>query len=406
MGVDKNKLKIQKQALTAWWGQNGFGTLEIATGVGKTFISIMGAYYIKRELSPSKPKVLFLAETTSREYDFLKDVEKYNKLFDTDFLNDFDYQFMCYQSAYKLSEEHYDYVIADEIHMGLTLEYSKFFENNAYTYIMGLTATTDRKVKYESLDESNKIVELTKGELLDKYAPVVFTYDLNISREDNNSRELDVFVIYHKMDSVNKTMIGGTKKKPFKTTEKANYEYWNKQVAKCYYMPNGKQKDFAIQNAVRKRSKVLYDLPSKSVEVKKLVKILDNKTLIVGNSLDSLYEITDNTISSRNTPKKNEKLRKDFDEGKINLIAGWKKVEQGANLEDLDNLIMMSYYSKQLPLIQRIGRLRNKKGTGKVFIFVTKDSKEEEWFEKMFEGIDVYNIIKVEGVDDYIKNYT
>jgi len=43
-------------------------------------------------------------------------------------------QIICYQSAYKLKGLHYDIVICDEIHLGLSPKYRKFFKYNTYRY--------------------------------------------------------------------------------------------------------------------------------------------------------------------------------------------------------------------------------------------------------------------------------
>lgn len=151
-----------------------------------------------------------------------------------------------------------------------------------------------------------------------------------------------------------------------------------------------------------KRSNILYNLPSKIDIVKILLSKLKNKTIIFSNSLDILLKITSNVISSRNTSEKNEEIRNSFDKGIINTIGSFKKLEQGANLNDLDNVIIMSYYSKSKSLIQRLGRLRNNGKVGNVFIIVTKDTQEEKWFNKMFEKINNLNLIYCKNVKDCI----
>jgi len=83
-------------------------------------------------------------------------------------------------------------------------------------------------------------------------------------------------------------------------------------------------------------------------------------------------------------------------------------LKQGANLKGADNVIMMSYYSSSIDMIQRIGRLRkngNKKGN--VFIFVTVGTQEEKWFKKMTETIPMeeFNVISHLDIDSFIKNY-
>lgn len=44
---------------------------------------------------------LFLAETVERKKDLIADIQKYNKIFNRNVLNDYILKFSCYQSAYK-----------------------------------------------------------------------------------------------------------------------------------------------------------------------------------------------------------------------------------------------------------------------------------------------------------------
>mgnify|MGYP002684185793 FL=1 len=95
-------------------------------------------------------------------------------------------------------------------------------------------------------------------------------------------------------------------------------------------------------------------------------------------------------ISSRNSEKKNTEIRDMFDKGEIKNIASFKKLKQGANLSNLDNIIITSYYSSTKDLIQRVGRLRKAgKRVGNVIILVTKGTKEEDWFLKMFVSLGI-----------------
>lgn len=124
------------------------------------------------------------------------------------------------------------------------------------------------------------------------------------------------------------------------------------------YLQQMRQKEYYDQTLCSKRAKVLYSANSKVNKVKQLLNALQSKTLVFGNDLDTIIKVTSNTVSSRNSKDKNEKIRKQFEQNKINTIGSFKLLEQGANLNSLDNIIMMSYYGKSRPIVQRIGRIR------------------------------------------------
>lgn len=374
--------KIQDKALVSWINKGRKGTLELITGIGKTKIAMEAV-----KTYPADAKILFLAEQTDRELELRNEMEKWSV--------DHDIDFACYQSAYKWLGTEWDLVIADEIHDSLTKEYSKFYNNNSFKDIIGLSATVDRKA---IVDEDEQII---KGHLLDKIAPVCYTYGIDKGQIDGTSRKLDVYVINHKLDTESVTIVSGTKAKPIMRTELSAYQYKDNQFKYALYAPESRRK-YLIRNSSASRAKLLYELPSKMEAAKELTEAMKGKSIIFGNSIDILLKITPNVVSSRNTDKKNLKIREDFDKGNINLIGSFKKLKQGANLVGLDNCIIHSYYSKSKDLIQRIGRLRNNGQIGKVFIFVTYGTQEVKWYNMMFEGLENLNIINCDGVEDCI----
>jgi superfamily II DNA or RNA helicase len=378
--MDKRQ-EIQKEALDAWISSGKRGTLELITGLGKTKIALDAV-----KTFPKKAKILFLAEVTDREIELKNEQVKWRcKSYNIDFL--------CYQSAYKLKNTKWDLVIADEIHDGLTKEYSKFFKNNKFGAIIGLSATVDRKAVVDDFEM------VYKGDLLDEIAPVCYSYGIDEGQSDGTARKLDVYVINHKLDIHNKSIEAGNAKNRFMQTEWSAYNYRDKSFKRACFAPEGR-KQLMIQITSAARAKLLYTLPSKIEACKTLIDGLPGKTIIFGNSLDALHSITPNVVSSKNSDKKNEKIRSDFDTGKLDVIASFKKLKQGANLVGLDNCIIHSYYSKSKDLIQRIGRLRNNGEVGRIFIFVTFGTQEVKWFNSMFEGAESLNMIPCDGVED------
>jgi len=390
--VDKKKEILGDSAYTAWKRNKSKGTIQMATGTGKTFVSLRAI----RD-APERSRILILYEETSRKEGFLKEIKKFNELYNLNITKGKTIIYWTYQKAYKLDSYFFDLVIADEIHDSLTPSYFDFYLNNAFDKIMGLSATIDRDKKYPN--------GYTKGSYLDSVAPVCFTYNIGQSQKDKVSRELAIYVIKHKLDNFNKNILAGNKSKKFKTTELKNYEFWNKRYEQLFYSEENDKREFLISRALSKRTKILYELPSKIKEVRSLISYLKGQVLVFGNSIEALNKVTINTVSNKNSNDKNKEIRKNFDDGKIKVMASFKKLKQGANINKLDNVILMSYYGKELDFIQRVGRLR-KDGTkvGNVFIFVTENTQEEIWFKKMkSESLD--NFIYCQNVEDYLLNH-
>ncbi len=339
--------KIQKEAVQKWIDKGKVGTCEMITGLGKTFVGLHCLATM-----PKDDKVhLFLAETTSRKKDLDENIEKYNKIFGTDIYKDYNLEFHCYQTVYKWRKKEFGLVIADEIHDGLSPEYSKFFVFNTYDAIIGLTATVTRDTIYEDPVTGRRY---TKGKLLDAIAPVIYSYTMNQGQQDGTARKLDINVIHHKLETAKRTVKAGSKDKPFMQTEFAAYTYWDNQFKRSLYIQDEKLKSFKLRTTSHKRSRILYDAESKIPVVKKILSTLQGKTIVFGNSVDSLLKVTKDVVSSRNTDPVNENIRERFDKGDINVIGSFKKLKQGANLAGLENCVIMSYYSTEKDVIQRL----------------------------------------------------
>jgi len=104
--------------------------------------------------------------------------------------------------------------------MQLTSSYVQFHKFNKAKAVLGLSATIDRTVEYE---DGGIIV--TKGQYLDKYAPVCYTYSLDKARINDINREVDIHIIYNELDIVKKSVKSGNKAKPFYQTEEESYKY-------------------------------------------------------------------------------------------------------------------------------------------------------------------------------------
>ena len=395
--LNELKDKIQKEALNKWLENEKQGVIILPTGVGKTILALHALYTMdKNDLTH-----VFLAETTERKKDLLNDIKLYNKLFNVDVTNDYNLKFYCYQTAYRWKDKEFGLVIGDECHDSLSPKYSQFYFNNKYQAFIGLSATIDRKTKYE---ENGQI--FTKGDILDKIAPVVFKYSINEAQKDNVSRKLNIYVINHQLEEVEKTVKAGSLKKSFLQTEKASYDYWDKEHKRSWFLEDQELKALKIRITSHKRSNLLFNLPSKVNIIKQLINTINGKTIIFGNSLDALLKITPNVVSSKNDEKKNDFIRYNFDNDKIDIIASFKKLKQGANLDKIDNCIIHSYYGVEKDIIQRVGRLRqNGDKVGNVFIILTTGTQEEVWFQKMMENMNDFTIINCNSINDCINKY-
>lgn len=408
-GEHLKKKELQIKAVQAWTKAGCIGTLEAATGFGKFFASFLA---ISTTVDPGDTRpILVLAEVTNREQTMWSDMEKYRRIYGEDLADMHTFEFACYQSAWKWSGRNYKMVISDEVHDSCSLKYSMFYKNNTYDKLLGLSATVDSAAL---IDPSNPFSK-TKGELLKEIAPICYTYTAEEGRNEGVLPPLNVYVINHKIDTVNKTVQGGSKSKGiFMQTEKAALEYVDKMLQTSYGIQNRSRREVLINIWIRKRASLLYSLPSKIEEAKKVVSLFQdykNRFIVFGNHLKTLHTILPGkVVASKNEEGKAQSLRENthiiesFNKGFIDSIGSFKKLKQGENLVDLDAAIITSYYSKKKDLVQQLGRLRFRDGfIGTAIIFKTVGSREEEWFFKMTEDMDRTKFLYFDGVGQFEK---
>lgn len=363
-----NKLNIiHTEAINEWYPVKK-GTIQIATGLGKSFISCRAICKM-----PIKSKILILYENVDRKENFLIEIKKYENINNINILSNYEIDFGTYQKYYKLKDLEYTLLIADEIHDSLSPAYSRLYFNNSFEYIIGLSAYVDKTVEY---------VNTTKGKLLNRISPIIYNLGLKEAREKGLIRDINLQFIEGEL-SKKKTHKVQNKKVSFYTSEYDNYNYWKKSLVRGMIL---KETDggYLYYRAIHNICKILYFAEWKQKIVNELLKKHQNeKTIVYANNLDFLNSITDNVVSSKKSNEENERIISDFNNGKINIIASFKKLEQGINLADLDNVIIASYYSKDKSMIQRLGRLRFSYKKGNVYILKTNNTLEEKWLEKI-----------------------
>jgi superfamily II DNA or RNA helicase len=417
MELNEQKSKIQDEALNAWIKSGKRGTTEIITGLGKTFLSLKALYTMPLDRNV---KHLFLAEQKDRLRDFILDVTKFNRIYNCNVLQDYDIQFQCYQTVRSWTGKKFGLVIADEIPDSISPMNYNFYVNNEAEAILGLTAMFNGSIFY-AVNEDSALIKtfktgvVSKEQMLNKFAPICYKYNINQGQNEGTSRKLNIFIIESYLNNTDKNIKAGNTKHPFYQTEASAYKYVDslfKEIRDSEYVDNNvdfyrwnEKRELELARLASKRANLLYNLPQKVAISKRLLKEIREKTVIFGNSIKQLELVTPNVVASKNSDERNNSLRSMFDKDMLKTIGSFKKLVQGANLERAGACIIMSYYSSEVGFIQKIGRLRQDKGKdGNIFILHTLETQETVWLNKMMENAVDYNIFKG-NVEECIAEY-
>jgi len=391
MKANDVKDQVQRDGLNKWWSRfKGRGTLQYATGVGKTRCGVLAAALIAKRVGMDC-KILVLTPTqTIRDRSWKEEFKKW----DEQLLFESCVKTVCIQTAYKYVGEHYDLVIADEIHNYISPEYFNFFANNHSPRILGLSAYID-PIKLRLLTAVAPIcakvstAEASKLGLISEYK--IYNIPLKLSGIEKRSYT-------HANNNFNRlfTLFDKDLKLMYACMKPATY---NKFLQQKGMSIDDENKTFPYQcnAAMAKRKKLLYNASAKVTAVQQLCDMYpERKTIIFSQTIDFADKVTeelgDTCVSFHSKIGKKARsanLDKLIDNRtKVTRISTAKALNEGMNVPDISMAIIASGTSKVKDLIQRIGRtVRWEEGKqALIFHLYIEGSQEEKWVNSAQDG--------------------
>jgi len=383
MKIDKIKNREQKKALNTWASNNFIGSIIAGTGFGKSRCAVLACRHVLS--ADVRAKAIILVPTIQIQTQFK---DEFNKWDCGNYLDRVD--ILCYQSAYKLIGNHYDMVVCDEIHLGLSIEYRKFFKNNTYDKLLCMTATIPEEYEYRVI--------------LNGLAPI--TYQLTL----DECVKLKIVAPY----KISCIPIGLTPSEQidYKKINK-NFVYWKFQLGQFDAFNEAKRilgdkqsssedRKAAAQfyRCIRERKIIVDFATNKVIKFQKLVLKNPDKKILVFSGANKFTDSLCASVSplalsyhSNKTKKQKETALQKFRDGDINILCSTKALNQGLDVPNANMGIICGLTSKSLSMIQRVGRLlRFKKDkTGEIIILYVKDSQEEKWLKQAVK--DLNNVI-------------
>lgn len=413
--INEIKDKIQQKALQTHRDFGGFSTLALCTGAGKSRCAILRAVEIV-EQNPNARILLACFTTDQRDNVWRLEFNEwgYSHIYENNVV-----ERVCYVSLGKVLNQEFDFVILDEEHH-LTESTIPFFETCNIKSIMGLTATPPS--------------DQFKKEFIDTIAPISFVYPVEQGIKDGVVAPYEISIVYTELEKYLKTVTAGSKLKPFKQTELSAYTYWdgvftekgaeikelesalyelgwsldyekygNKQLAEGI---NKEKVDKLLKKvgfiksqymkAMSKRTNIIYNSYHKTRIGKRLVSEFcndNNRYLFFAGSIAQSEEILPGkTYNSESTKDAFNRFMNLED----NMLCAVRGLNEGTNISELDFGIILQMNSKELDIIQRIGRvIRVRDGhVGKIIIVCVKDTRDEGWMKRAISGMKKFISIK------------
>ena len=361
---------VQEEAKQAVIDNGGTGMIAMATGSGKSRVAVeLAKHYAAPSLFAYKEIAVIVPTEKLRDENWKEEFYKWGAAVEWSAVTG-----LCYASGSKIVNRDFGLAILDEGH-NITELSSAFFINNNVKRTVLLTATPpEDKVKKQILSDLdiNLVYELT----LDQAVRLGFVAPYKIT------------VVSVALDNTTKNIPGGTKLKPFMTTESAAYAYHCKAIQQAMFdkTPSGRKRH---QFAILRRMQFIYKIPSKTEVIKFLLeKVIpqDDRSLIFCGSIEQAEAVCPNRYHS----KSGDKAYNAFKSEEINRLSCVKAINEGHNFPGVDSGIVGQLNSKEKDLVQRIGRLiRYRPGhEAHLYIVVSESTQDEKWLENAVENLD------------------
>ena len=386
---------------------SNFTLVEAATGVGKTSIALkMTNHLVATKYKGKKVSMLLLVAKTVHKQTWKDEMKKWGGV-EVDTLT-----MECYESLKNHQYEHYDIVVADEVHHLNSDKRLDMLKTLSYGNFIGLSATIPQKLKmylkyeYHAKVVSCDLVEAIDSDILPE--PKIVLLPLQV----DNTKATETIEINPK-----------TKGRVYHGSFSQLWQYRKQKVhAIITCTPKQKLGDMNNQILFAKnryqrtrqdflRNKWLFDcgerikfLANLKNDIVKTIlrKLAKQRCIVFCKTIEQAETLGKFCIHSKNP--NSDDIYKNFNAKNINHIASVNVLNEGANLVDCKYAVFANYSASEVIGVQRIGRsLRHKSPI--IIMPYYEGTREQEIVDEMIKDFDpkaIETIHSVAELDKYI----
>ena len=354
----KNRTEVQNEAITSLSRHNRSG-VAVSMGVGKTLIGL------KHLDSLAPAKALVVAPKKSIFQSWKDEMTKHGLEYLESYIT-----FSTYISLPK-QDLNYDVVYLDECHN--ILPSHEPWLNQFKGKIVGLTGTPP------------KFGGSVKGKLVSKFCPIKYEYFVDDAVSDGILNDYKIVVHMIPLGR-SKNMMAGGKTRKWPTSEMESYIYWSDRI-------NNAASQHETMMLRIQRMKAMMTFPSKETYAKQLLDNISDKCILFANTQNQADKLCRHSYHSENEDSEENLLK--FKAGIISKLSAVLQLNEGVNIPELRQGIIMHAYGNERKSSQRIGRLLrlNPDDTATVHILCFKDTIDEAWTKSALSVFDQSKII-------------
>lgn len=401
MKINEAKLNRQKQVLKRWAANKCKGTLEACTGFGKTYTAVL-AIQKTNEQYPDY-NILVIVPTKHLKTQWNNQIKTY------DLTNT---EVVVINTGVKRPRK-CDLLILDEIHNYASHVFSKIFGLVEYKWVLGLTATLQRRDQRDVIiREKAPVIDRIslKDALKAGYVAEFVTYNIPLVLDEDKKKEYskmsDEFHYYFsKFGHDFNTAMHCLKSKPARQSIAKRHKVSEEAVHKW---------SIQFQRNLAKRKFYLYNHVIKLEAATKIIEAVDKKIITFSESVDFASKLTKLTqpwsAVYHGSMKQYQRVAvlKDYEDDKrdIRVINAAKALDEGLDVPGVEMAIICSGTSGSRQNIQRTGRAIRFQPGKKAYIInlYIKDTQDEKWLRERQKSNT--NIVVLKDVDELISKLT
>lgn len=395
MKLDPNKLARQRKVIQKWKANKAKGCLEAVTGFGKTFVAILIIQEMNNRHANRETIVIVPTRYLQKQWN--------------DKVAQFQLKHVAVLTAHTAikSNRTTDLLILDEIHNYASTRFRSLFRVVKYKFILGLTATMERK--------DNKHI------LIKNYCPIIDTIDMKEALSNNYVSEFRVFNLGIELNEEDRKTYKKIGDQFHRFFAKFGHDFdaamrclGDASYASLYDRRMGWEEGEARISAIHfnrnmaKRKKFLYYAESKVDKALEIIQTFKVPTLTFSEATefaDSLTHKAPNLCRSYHSKlgkKVKAKVISDFSDrdSEVRVINTAKSLDEGFDISGVMLAIICSGTSSKRQDLQRTGRaIRFSEGKlGMIINLYIKKTQDEKWLKARQKS--ATNVVYVEDIDE------
>ena len=394
----------QQEAVRRWISHKGKGSIEAATGFGKTNVGLITIKALLKKYPQFR--ILVVVPTTTLKSQWEKKIDDWGFTFNT--------EVQVINTVIKHSWK-CDLLILDEEHRYNSDDFSQIFNKVKYKLILGLTAT------FERLDGKHKIMQ--------KYCPIIDNISIFECQANGWVSEYKEYVVLIDVDDIEEFKI--LNKEFIRYFEFFNYDFdsvkkccgkdrWKYAIKLRDEMYKGddenKRKELGraiVVNAMQlmrntqKRKLFINNHPKKIEIARKIIEARSDKKIITFSNNVKMAESIGygDVYTGRISKKRSDSIIEDFNNMSSGVLNTCAKANEGLDVRGLSVAIILGTDSSETKARQRRGRAVRKEENkvAEIFYIVIRGTTEEKWVKNNHKTDKNYIIIDEQGLDKVLR---